>query len=181
MPEKKQDIASRDQQPIDRPGHRWTSSPLRALERFADEIDSVFDDFGLGRNWLASRRALRARRSADIWMPQVEISQQNHELVVRADLPGMKKDDISIDVTDDEISISGERRQEQETEHDGVYRSERSYGTFSRTIRLPEGAMTDQAKATFKDGVLEIRVPAPPEQVTRGRRLEIKEGTDAKK
>jgi len=62
-----------------------------------------------------------------------------------------------------------------------VYRSERSYGGFSRTIRLPEGAMTDQARASFKDGVLEIRMPAPPEQVTRGRRLEIKEGTETKK
>jgi HSP20 family protein len=84
-------------------------------------------------------------------------------------------------VTDDSITISGERRQEQEGERGGVYRSERSYGSFCRTIPLPEGAMTDQAKATFTDGVLEITMPAPPEQVTRGRRLEIKEGSEAKK
>ena len=85
----------------------------------------------------------------------------------------MKKEDVAIDVTDDQITISGERRQEQENERGGVYRSERSYGSFSRTIPLPEGAMTDQAKATFKNGMLEIRIPSPPEQVTRGRRLEI--------
>jgi HSP20 family protein len=150
------------------------------LERFADELDSVFDNFGLGRSWLAPRNRT-AQGGLDIWAPQLEVSQQNNELVVRADLPGMKKDDISIDVTDNEITISGERRREEETERGGVYRSERSYGSFSRTVRLPEGAIADQAKATFKDGVLEIRMPAPPEQVTRGRRLEIKEGTEAKK
>jgi len=109
------------------------------------------------------------------------VTQQNNELVVRADLPGLKKEDISVDVTDNEITISGERRKEQDTEQGGVYRSERSYGSFARTIRLPEGTMSDQAKASFKDGVLEIRMPTPPEQVTRGRRLEIKESTDPKK
>ena len=116
----------------------------------------------------------------DMWAPEIEVTQQGNELVVRADLPGLKKDDVCIDVTDTDISISGERRQEEETQREGVYRSERSYGSFCRTIPLPEGAMADQAKATFKDGVLEIRMPAPP-QATRGRRLEIKEAAEAKK
>ena len=62
-----------------------------------------------------------------------------------------------------------------------MYRSERTYGSFYRQIPLPEGAMTDQAKASFKDGVLEITMPAPPDQVTRGRRLEIKESSEPKK
>lgn len=151
------------------------------LERFADEIDNVFDNFGIGRGWLLPRSTRAASTPADIWVPQVEVTQQGNELVVRADLPGMKKDDIQVDITDDEVTLSGERRREEETEKGGLYRSERSYGFFTRSIRLPEGAMTDQAKAAFKDGVLEIRMPAPPEQVTRGRRLEIKEGTDTKK
>lgn len=176
MPENK-NMTSRQPQPVVR---REISGPFRMLERFADELDSVFDNFGLGRSWLAPRNRT-AHGGLDMWAPQLEVSQQNNELVVRADLPGMKKDDISIDVTDNEITISGERRREEETERGGVYRSERSYGSFSRTVRLPEGAIADQAKATFKDGVLEIRMPAPPEQVTRGRRLEIKEGTEAKK
>jgi HSP20 family protein len=155
--------------------------PFRMLERFADEIDSVFDNFGIGRGWLMPRSMRTASTATDLWVPQVEVTQQGNELVVRADLPGMKKDDIQVDITDDEVTLSGERRREEETEKGGLYRSERSYGFFTRSIRLPEGAMTDQAKAAFKDGVLEIRMPAPPEQVTRGRRLEIKEGTDTKK
>jgi HSP20 family protein len=178
MAEKKTEV-SRDQQSITRRDPAW-GGPFRMLERFADEIDNVFDDFGLGRSWL-SQRGSRLWRSVETWTPAVEVHQQSNELVVRADLPGLKKEDISVDVTDAAITISGERRQEQESEKGGFYRSERSYGSFSRTIRLPEGAMADQAKATFKDGVLEIRLPAPPEGVTRGRHLEIKEGTETKK
>jgi HSP20 family protein len=156
------------------------------LERFADEMDRVFDDFGLGRNWITPRwgRAwlpTPLRAGTEAWAPDIEVYQRNNNLVVRADLPGMKKDDVCIDITDDSITISGERRQEQEVERGGTYRSERSYGSFCRTIPLPEGAITDQAKATFTDGVLEVTMPAPPEQVTRGRRLEIIEGSEAKK
>jgi HSP20 family protein len=169
------------QQPMTQRETSGMGSPFRMLERFADEIDSVFDNFGLGRGWLIPRAARATGTGTDIWVPQVEVTQQANELVVRADLPGMKKDDIQVDITDNEVTISGERRREQETEKGGLYRSERSYGFFTRNIRLPEGAMADQAKASFNDGVLEIRMPAPPDQVTRGRRLEIKEGTDTKK
>ena len=187
MAEKTTEIAPREQQRPVRRQQPWPDSPFRMLERFADEIDSVFDDFGLGRSWLSPRsgrsffQRTSSRAGLEMWAPDIEVYHHNNELVVRADLPGMKKDDVSIDVTDTDITISGERRQEQETERGGVYRSERSYGSFSRAIPLPEGAMADQAKATFKDGVLEIRMPAPPEQVRRGRRLDIKEGAEAKK
>jgi len=187
MAEKTTDIAPREQQRVTtRREPLWASNPFQVLERFADEIDSVFDDFGFGRSALSPRLGRGVIRSSlrggtEMWAPEVEVSQQNNELVVRADLPGLKKDDIHIDVTDGAITVSGERRQEQETERGGIYRSERSYGSFYRVIPLPEGAITDQARATFTNGVLEVRLPAPPEQVTRGRRLEIKEGTEAKK
>jgi HSP20 family protein len=178
MPENKTNLPSRpqQQQPIVR--REWHATPFRMLERFADEIDSVFDNFGLGR---LAPRTFRGFRGSEVWNPELEVTQQHNELVVRADLPGLKKEDITVDITDNDITISGERRKEQETEQGGVYRSERTYGSFSRTIRLPEGTMADQARASFKDGVLEIRMPSPPEQVTRGRRLEIKEGTETKK
>jgi HSP20 family protein len=101
--------------------------------------------------------------------------QRDNELVIRADLPGLKREEITVDVTEDSITISGERKQEYKEEREGAYRSERRYGRFSRVIPLPEGTITDQAKATFDNGVLEIKMPAPPEQVRRGRRLEIAE------
>jgi HSP20 family protein len=117
---------------------------------------------------------------ADFWAPELDVSQKDNELVIRADLPGMKRDDVHVDVTDSDITISGERRQEEESERGGIYRSERRYGSFCRTIPLPEGAITDQAKASFTNGVLMVRVPAPP-QTIRGRRLEIAETAEAKK
>ena len=186
MADKPTAITPRERQGLTRQQRLFTTHPFGMLERVADEIEDVFADFGFGRNWLmprSTRNWMRAplRGAIEAWAPDVEVYQENNELVVRADLPGMKKNDVSIDVTDNDITISGERRQEQETERSGIYRSERSYGSFCRVIPLPEGAITDQAKATFKDGVLEVRMPAPPEQVTRGRRLEIKEGTEAKK
>jgi HSP20 family protein len=162
----------------------WRAQPFGFVERFADEMDRIFDDFGLGRSrvprfgrsWLTA-----SGPGTDLWSPNVEIFHRNNELVVRADLPGLSKDDVTVDVTDEAITVQGERRREQEDERGGVYRSERSYGSFQRVIPLPEGAITDQAKATFRDGVLEITMPAPPDQVTRGRRLEIADTPSPKK
>src|SRR5205823_2055399 len=170
MAEKTTDLAQRDTSRLERRGPARTENPFAMLDRFADEMDRVFGDFGFGRGWLPSRGNAQLRTSA-MWAPDIEVSQRNNELVVRADLPGIKKDDVHIDVTDSDITISGERQQEQETDREGMYRSERTYGSFCRTIPLPEGAIADQAKASFRDGVLEITVPAPP-QTTRGRRLE---------
>jgi HSP20 family protein len=172
MAERQSEIAARKDQQMTR---RATpvASPFRMLERFADEVDRMFEEFGFGRG--SSRAGFMTDTMS--WTPQIDISQRNNELVIRADLPGMNKDDVKVDVSDDAITIQGERRREHEEDRAGVYRSERSYGSFYRTIPLPEGAMTEQAKATFKDGVLEITMPAPPEQVTRGRRLEISEGS----
>ena len=172
MPDKQSDVASNREEQLTR---RYTSpaSPVRMLERFADEMDRMFDEYGLWRGW--SRTGSIA--DSMTWTPRIDVTQRNNELVVRADLPGMSKDDVKVDVTEDAITIQGERHREHEEEKGGVYRSERSYGSFYRAIPLPDGAIADQAKATFKDGVLEITMPAPPEQVSRGRRLEIRDAS----
>ena len=154
-----------------------TSGPFGLVHRLADEMDRIFEDFGLGPRWTSTSRALTP--SAEMWAPQIDMFQRGNELVVKADLPGMSKDEVKVDVTDDAITITGERRREHEEERERIYRIERSSGSFRRVVALPEGAITDQAKATFRNGVLEITMPAPPEQVTRGRRLEINE--EAKK
>jgi HSP20 family protein len=177
MPDKQTDVATKANQQLSR-RESSAPSPFRMLERFADEVDRMFDEFGLGRGWGLGRNWGRSTPAAEsaMWTPRIDVSQRNNELVIRADLPGMSKDDVKVDVTDDAIVIQGERRREHGEEKGGIYRSERSYGSFYRAIPLPEGAITDQAKASFKDGVLEITMPAPPEQVTRGRRIEIGEG-----
>jgi HSP20 family protein len=108
-----------------------------------------------------------------MWAPEVEVFQKNNELTIKADLPGLRKDEVSVELTDDAVTIQGERKREHEEEREGVYSSERSYGSFYRVIPLPEGAITEQANANFRDGVLEITMPAPP--ASKGRRLEITE------
>ena len=154
-----------------------SANPFNMLERFADEMDRVFENFGFG--------GLRSRQSGsgfglwsggDMWTPELEIFHRNSELVIRADLPGLTKEDVKVDVSENQVTIEGERQRHHEEEREGLYRSERSYGKFYRTIPLPEGVIADQAKATFKNGVLEVTMPAPPESTRRGRRLEISEG-----
>lgn len=182
MAESNKGRLSENDQRLARRSSAATISPFHLLDRFADEMDRLFDDFGFGRTSL-SRIApgLMSRQfgSQELWRPAVEVFQRNSDLVVRADLPGLGKDDVKVDVTDDAITISGERRTESEHEEGGIYRSERQYGSFSRTVPLPEGAITDQAKATFNKGVLEVTIPAPPEPVRRGRRIEIADAATA--
>ncbi len=108
-----------------------------------------------------------------LWTPQIETFQRGDQFVVRADLPGLKKEDVDIELTEDSLTIEGERREEREEDREGYYRSERSYGSFYRIVPLPEGAITESAKATFNNGVLEVTIQAPPKEVSRKRRLEI--------
>jgi HSP20 family protein len=151
------------------------------MRRFSEEMDRLFDDFGFGGNWLGPSfgrdyfpRSLDEFRQS-LWSPQVETFEREGQLVLRADLPGLKKDDVNVEITDDAITISGERRDEDEESREGYYRSERSYGSFFRSIPLPQGVNAEDAKATFENGVLEITMQAPQLQ-SRARRLEIKEG-----
>ena len=157
----------------------WGGSPFGSLQRFADEMDRMFEDFGFGQRWNAPSwwNAPSSRETGSYaWSPEVEVfHNNNNELTIRADLPGLKKDEVSVEVTDSAITIHGERKREREEDREGYYRSERTYGSFYRVIPLPEGTISQQAKARFQNGVLEVTIPAPP--ASKGRKLEITEGT----
>ena len=151
------------------PGSVSVASPFSSIfRRWNDEMDRFFDDFGFGR-------FPTARGLTGAWSPQIEMSQRGNDLIVRAELTVLNKNYVHVDINEDVLTIQGERKQEREEEHEGVYRSERQYGSFYRAVPLPEGTIVDSAKATFKNGVLEITLQAPPHEVSRGRRLEIKE------
>jgi HSP20 family protein len=159
-------------------------SPFAVMRRFREEMDRLFEDFGFGGRSLMPNfgRDLFSRTLGDfgseaVWSPQVEMFERGGKLIVRADLPGMKKDDVKVEVTNDAVTISGERRSEHEEKREGFYRSERSYGSFFRRIPLPEGVNTEDAEATFNNGVLEIEMKAPEKRST-GRRLEIKDSNE---
>ncbi|HEX5071477.1 MAG TPA: Hsp20/alpha crystallin family protein [Vicinamibacterales bacterium] len=155
---------------LDRPDTRrdWNSP----MKRWSDLFDHL--PFGF---WAPPRDSYATRRGQGFtWMPQVESFQRNDEFVVRADLPGLEKKDITVEVEDDALVIQGERSNENNEQREGYYTSERSYGTFCRIVPLPEGALADTVKASFKNGVLEVVVKAPPHEVSRGRRVEISDG-----
>jgi HSP20 family protein len=104
------------------------------------------------------------------------VFQRGNDMVVRADLPGISPDDVQIDVEDGVLTISGERRNTNEDQQEGFYRSERSYGAFSRSIALPEGVDEDKVNARYEHGVLDVTVPLPQQQHQRGRRVQIQSG-----
>lgn len=158
-------------------GSVWADDPFTLVRQLADQMDRFFEDFGFGRGGSPSRAAGGSGRGLGqrAWAPQVEVRQRGNDLVVCADLPGLKREDVNVEVRDDVLILQGERRHEHQDEQEGWYRSERSYGSFYRTIPLPEGTDPEQARASFKDGVLEVRVPLPRRE-SRGRRIEIEGG-----
>jgi HSP20 family protein len=106
-------------------------------------------------------------------MPALDVFEKEGKLQINAELPGMKESDIEIEVTDDTLTISGEKRDEREVKEDNYYRSERSYGSFRRQVALPAGADTDNVDATFKDGVLTIAIPVAAKPAT-AKKIEVK-------
>ena len=135
------------------------------------------------RDWPFQRDSWMTRsggQGTSLWSPQIESFQRGDQFIVRADLPGLKTDDVNIEVSEDAIVIQGERREEHEEDREGYYRSERTYGSFYRTVPLPEGAITESAKADFTNGVLEITMQAPPREISRRRKIEIGESSQKK-
>jgi HSP20 family protein len=138
------------------------------FHRLGREIDFLFDRFGL------ERRVFEPAET--VWTPDVEMFRRSDEIVVKADIPGMKKEDITIEVADDQLILKGERKQEKEEKGEGYYRAERTYGSFYRALPLPEGVKAAEAKASMKDGVLEIALPAVKvEEKKEPRKIEIGE------
>jgi HSP20 family protein len=149
--------------------------PFAFMRRFAEEMDRLMDDLGLG----TLSPDIEIGQRAGTWTPPIEAFARAGQFVVRADLPGLSRDDVQVEVRNDGLLIHGQRSQEREERKEGWYRSERSYGSFSRSVPLPEGADPEKAEASFENGVLEIRMPLQ-EGATRGRRIEIKGGASAK-
>jgi HSP20 family protein len=162
-----------DDQMARRQAYRFMS-PFALLQRMlTDDIANIFDQQGSRAGSQMTGTGASTASDMVTWSPKVDVMQRGNELVVRADLPGVKPEDVCVEVTDDAIVMSGQRKEEHVEEGGNVYRVERTYGAFFREVPLPEGAIVDQAKASFKDGVLEVTVPAPSDQAARGRRLEI--------
>jgi len=147
-------------------------NPSSLVRRFIDEVDRLADDFGIGRGLLSSVE----RGLPGAWAPQIEMFERGGQLIVHADLPGLRKEDVKVELFDDAVTIEGERRNQRDEKEEGFYRSERSYGRFFRRVPLPQGVNTEDAKASFRDGVLEVTMPAPKSKSKAARKLEIRDG-----
>jgi HSP20 family protein len=145
-------------------------APSREVDVFAD-MERMFDDF-LSRGWLRPWRFewpmfREARRALEVRVPAVDVIDGDREIKVRAELPGVDKKDIEVSATDDSVTIRGEMRREEKEEKGEYYRSEITHGAFSRTVPLPAAVDGSKAKATFKDGVLELVLPKIEERKRR--------------
>lgn len=159
-------------------GSQLASTPFQFMKRFGEEMDRLFGDFGFSSGWLTP--TIERGLGQGLWSPQVEMFERDGQLVVRADLPGLNRDDVNVELADDAITIEGERRSEQEDNTPGFYRSERSYGKFYRRLPLPEGVKVENANATFNNGVLEITMEAPKPKTAKARKLNIREESQPK-
>jgi HSP20 family protein len=124
-------------------------------EPFTREIDRVFDAF-FGQTDQGRR-----------WVPPMDLVEAEDHFVLKADLPGLREGDVNIEVQDGTLTISGEREAEHQQRERGWYRIERSFGSFNRSLTLPDGVDPDGIAASFSDGVLEVRIPKPEERKPR--------------
>ena len=141
-------------------------TPWRAfmeLPRWERDMDRMMEDF-FGRRirpWWPER--FFRTGELDVRAPAVDVFEEKDDIVVKAEIPGMDKDNIEVNLMDHTLTLKGEKKKEEEVKEENYYRSERSYGSFFRTVELPKDVHADKVKATFKNGVLEVRMPKTEE------------------
>jgi HSP20 family protein len=140
--------------------------PGRELDSLQSDVNRLFDSFFGTR---------RSNGVAQRWVPPMDLVESDEHLVLRADLPGLKREDVNIEVKDNVLTISGERKDHREDKTEGYYRVERAFGSFSRSLNLPDGVDPNAVDAKFDDGVLEVRIPKPEER--KPTRIEIGAGS----
>jgi HSP20 family protein len=157
---------------------RFIRDPFALMREMTSDFDRWFGE--PARPFLRWP-SLRRRATEEVgWYPEIDVFEKDNRLVTKIDLPGMKKEDVKVEVTDGQLAISGERKHETEEKGKEFYRCERDYGSFYRSVPLPEGAKVDDVKATFTDGVLEVSVPLPARAETKVHKVEIQESKAGK-
>jgi HSP20 family protein len=150
---------------------RW--EPVRELNTIQNEMNRLFNTFFEAPAQGASPAATRR------WLPAMDLVESGDEFVLRADLPGLDEKDVNIELEDNVLTISGERKSEHEERTEGYYRLERASGSFSRSLTLPEGVDPEKVQARFERGVLEVRIPKPEQR--KPRKVTISAGGGAAK
>lgn len=142
------------------------------MRRWMNDMDRWFGDFG-GTSLLPRFDELLGQAQS-LWSPQIDIFEREGNLIVHADLPGLRQEDVRVSVDRGMLTVSGQRREESANEREGnVYYRERSFGSFQRSVTLPENVDTSQVRASFENGVLEVTVPMPQQARQQGREIPI--------
>lgn len=141
--------------------------PFREMERLQSEMNRIFE----GINNVPEARTNALTQSGRVWSPSVDVAENEQEIVVHAELPGMKQEDIDIELSGDTLTLRGERKFENEERRDNFVRVERSYGRFQRSFTIAAAIQHDKVSATYRDGVLEIHLPKSEEQ--RPRKVQV--------
>jgi HSP20 family protein len=157
---------------------RGSHDPFALLRQMTSELDRAFENWPSFR-W-PSFGTLEMPESV-AWSPKIDVFEKDNRLVTRIDLPGMKKEDVSVEVTDGHLALSGVRKRETEEKRENFYRREREHGSFYRVVPLPDGVKLEDVKATFADGVLEVSVPMPSKAEANVRKVQIEEPKPAAK
>jgi HSP20 family protein len=147
--------------------------PFMDLRRWDRDIDRMMEDFfdRRMRPWWPAR--LLRGEEAEISAPVVDLFEDKNDIVVKAELPGMEKDNVEVKLTDHMLTIKGEKKKEEEVKEENYYRCERSYGAFLRTLELPADVQADKVKASFKNGVLEVRLPKTEEAKSKEIKVKV--------
>jgi HSP20 family protein len=144
------------------PREFFAANPFSLMRRMTEEMDRMFGnlDFTGGG------------QTRGMWSPVIEVAERDGQYVVHAELPGLKPEDVKVEVTNDALVIQGERKSQEQHNQGGIHRTERRYGQFYRTVPLPEGVNPEQIRANFQHGVLEVTVPVPQTQ-SKSRQIPI--------
>jgi len=148
----------------------YAGDPFAVMRGMVEDLNRMMDELWSAPSLLATRGDWGG--FADTWLPEIEVRRTDGALVVTADLPGLRREDIDIELVDGALRIAGERTLEQKDEREGVLRSERRYGRFERVVPLPDGVDEDKVTARFADGVLEVTVPLTAE-AARSRKIAV--------
>jgi HSP20 family protein len=149
-------------------------SPLKEMETKFEAMERRFEDFFRRPfSFLPSWMPRMKMPELEEFAPSIDVLTEGDDVVVKAELPGMKKEDIDVSLTQDTITISGEKQKEEKVEKKDYHSIERSYGSFKRSFSLPSEVQTEKASAKFKDGVLEIRIPKTEEAKKKEKKVMI--------
>ena len=152
---------------------RW--EPVAELNTIQNEMNRLFNTF-----FDPSAPTGRANGTTRRWLPPMDLVETPDHYVLRADLPGLSDGDVNVQLEDNVLTISGQRKAEHEDQQEGYYRLERAFGAFSRSLTLPDGVDPDGVQAQFDRGVLEIRIPKPEQKKPKTVQIALGANPDTK-